>query len=374
MELRRAFAERFGTPARVFRSPGRINLIGEHTDYNEGFVLPAAIDLCTRTAAAPRPDRQLVVYSRTLSEEVVLNPDDPALIPTGVWSDYVLGVARILSHSGYDVGGANLMIDGNVPLGAGLSSSASLEVSVALALLAVSGRMASPLDVARMAQRAEHEYAGTRCGLMDQFSVCFGESDCALLLDCRSLEFHRVRLPLETRLVVANTMVKRELANGQYNLRRSDCEEAARLLGVKSLRDITPADFRRRGAELTSERIRRRVRHVVTENARTVEAAQALGAGELTRVGQLMSASHASLRNDFEVSCPELDAMVTAAQTVEGVYGSRMMGGGFGGCTITLTRADAAEDVMREIAIRYHCLVRAKETRSSTAKRSNRES
>ncbi len=354
MDLAQAFTERFGVAPRIFRAPGRINLIGEHTDYNEGFVLPAAIDLATRTAAAPRGDRQLVVYSRTFGEEAVLNLDDRATKPAGVWSDYVLGVARILSVSGHEIAGANLMIESTVPLGAGLSSSASFEISVALALLAMSGRAADKLEIARMSQRAEHEYAGTRCGLMDQFTVCFGQANAALLLDCRSLEYRAVLLPPETRLIIANTMVKRELAAGEYNLRRADCEEAARLFGVKSLREISPAAFRAREAELPNERLRRRVRHVVTENARTVEAAQSLERGGLARVGQLMSASHASLRDDFEVSCSELDAMVTAAQTVEGVYGSRMMGGGFGGCTITLTRAETAEEVMREIAIRYH--------------------
>ena len=354
MDLARAFTERFGVAPRIFRAPGRINLIGEHTDYNEVFVLPAAIDLATRTAVAHRQDRQLVVYSRTFGEEAVLNLDDRTHPPTGEWSAYVLGVARILSLSGHELEGANLMIESTVPLGAGLSSSASFEISVAFALLAASSRTADKLEIARMAQRAEHEYAGTRCGLMDQFSVCFGQANAALLLDCRSLEYRAVPLPPETRLIIANTMVKRELACGEYNLRRADCEEAARLLGVKSLREISPAAFRAREAELTSDRLRRRVRHVVTENARTVEAAQALERGGLARVGQLMSASHASLRDDFEVSCPELDAMVTAAQTVEGVFGSRMMGGGFGGCTITLTRAETAEEVMREIAMRYH--------------------
>ena len=353
MSLRRAFAGRFSQTPRVFRAPGRINLIGEHTDYNQGFVMPAAIDLATWTAAAPRTDRRVEAVSRTVSGEASFDLDDTALRPRGAWIDYVAGVARVLEQAGHRLRGANLMIDSTVPLGSGLSSSASLEISVALALLGVSGvEGVDRLSIARAAQRAEHEWAGARCGLMDQFAACFGRAGHALLLDCRSLEFRPVPIPPEIRVVVANTMVRRELAQGEYNQRRADCEEAAHLLGVSSLRDVGPASFASRQAELPPV-IRRRARHVVTENARTVEAAAALEQGDLCRAGALLAASHRSLRDDFEVSCAELDAMVGAA-ALPGVLGSRMMGGGFGGCTITLVRAEAAEDAIREMAFRYH--------------------
>jgi len=355
--LRFAFAERFGNAAssapRVFRAPGRVNLIGEHTDYNDGFVMPAAINLATWTAAAPRADQRIVVVSRSFYEEAELDPaESGGPREDGHWSNFVLGVARLLRGAGFAIGGANLMIDSTVPLGSGLSSSAALEVSVALALLGVSGFEADRLEVARLAQRAEHEYAGARCGLMDQFTACFGRAGHTMLLDCQSLAYRAVPLPNSTRLVVANTMVKHELAAGEYNLRRADCEEAARLFGVPSLRAISPADFARRQGELPPA-IRRRARHVITESARTVEAAAALERGDFSRLGELMAASHRSLRDDFEVSCTELDAMVGAAR-LDGVIGARMMGGGFGGCTITLVEAGAASEVSCEMALRYH--------------------
>ncbi len=355
--LRLAFTARFGPtgarPPRVFRAPGRINLIGEHTDYNEGFIMPAAIDLATWTAAAPCPDQRIVVVSRTLKEEAELEPaGNGRPREDGHWSNFVLGVARLLRSAGFAVSGANLMIDSTVPMGSGLGSSAALEVSVALALLGVSGLEADRLQIARIAQRAEHEYAGARCGLMDRFTTCFGRAGQAMLLDCQSLAYRAVPLPASTRLLVANTMVKHELAAGEYNLRRADCEEAARIFGAASLRAISPLDFVGRQGELPPG-TRRRARHVITENARTVEAAAALESGDFARVGELMAASHRSLRDDFEVSCPELDAMVGAAR-LDGVIGARMMGEGFGGCTITLVEAGAAGEVMREMAFRYH--------------------
>lgn len=346
--------------ARRFRAPGRINLIGEHTDYNEGFVMPAAIDLATWTEAAPRNDRSVVVRSHTFAgEEFAFSLDEDAAGAAAVaaratrgvaWPDYVRGVALVLEQSGYRLQGADLTIRSTVPLGAGLSSSAAIEVSVALALLGLAGHAPDRLAIARMAQRAEHEYAGTRCGLMDQFACCFGEAERAMLLDCRTLVYRAVPLPPGTCLIVANTMVKRDLASGEYNARRADCEEAALRLGVRSLRDADLAALDRAGLP---DRMHRRARHVVTENARALAAAQALEQGGLEEFGLLMAASHGSLRDDFEVSCGELDAMVNATAPLPGVYGSRMMGGGFGGCTITLARAEAAGDLMSAIAARY---------------------
>lgn len=337
--------------ARVFRAPGRINLIGEHTDYNEGFVLPAAIDLATWTEAVPRGDRRIVVRSLTFAgEEFTFSPDDEDAKPRGAWPDYVLGVAMVLERSGFRLTGADLTIRSTIPLGSGLSSSAALEVSVAFALLSLSGHAPERLAIARMAQRAEHEYAGTRCGLMDQFASCFGGAGQAILLDCRSLAYRAVPLARDTCLIVANTMVKRALAAGEYNARRADCEEAARRLGVAALRDATLDALD--GAAFPDP-IRRRARHVITESARTVAAAQALERGAVEEFGRLMAASHQSLRDDFEVSCDELDAMVAAAASLEGVYGSRMMGGGFGGCTITLAHAAAAASVMSAMSASY---------------------
>ena len=336
--------------ARRFRAPGRINLIGEHTDYNEGFVLPAAIDLATWTEAVPRAGRRIVVRSLTFAGEEFSFSLDDAPGPRGAWSDYVLGVARVLERAGFPLVGADLTIRSTVPLGSGLSSSAALEVSAALALLTLAGHAPDRLTIARLAQRAEHEFAGTRCGLMDQFACCFGEPDRAMLLDCRSLGYRAVPLPPDTCLIVANTMVKHALASGEYNARRADCEESARRLGVAALRDATLESLDR---TVLPAPLHRRARHVITENARTLAAAAALERGALEEFGRLMAASHQSLRDDFQVSCAELDAMVCAAASLDGVYGSRMMGGGFGGCTITLAQAGAAPAVMEALSTRY---------------------
>lgn len=345
------FGRRFGGRPRVFRAPGRVNLIGEHTDYNEGFVMPAAIDLAAWAAVAPQEGREVRVVSLDLDEEFAFSLDDEAG-RRGQWTDYVEGVARALEAGGFRLRGARLLVSSDVPIGSGLSSSAALEVSSARALLAAAEAEADPLTVARLCQRAENEFVGVRSGIMDQYASCFGREGSALLLDCRSLESEALPLPDGVTIVVCNTMVKHSLAGGEYNLRRADCEEAARLLGVRALRDVTAEEFARRADELP-ERLRRRARHVITENARVGEAAAALTSSDLAAFGRAMNESHSSLRDDYEVSCKELDLMADLGRARPGVYGARMMGGGFGGCTINLVEESAVEGFLREVPEAY---------------------
>jgi galactokinase len=351
------FRQTYGTRPRIFRAPGRVNLIGEHTDYNEGFVMPAAIGFDTWIAASPRPDRTLHALSDEFSETVDLPLDNLAGPPQKSWSDFVRGVAAVLQSSGYALSGANLTIHGEVPMGAGLSSSASLEVATALALLGSSNSKVPPLDLVKLCQRAEHEYVGTRCGIMDQFIAVFGQSGHALMIDCRSLQYEALKIPQEVRLVICNSMVKHVLASGEYNRRRSDCEAGVKLLRkslphITALRDVTLADLEEHRNELP-EVIYRRCRHVISENQRVLDSAAALRSDDLHRFGRLMNESHRSLRDDYEVSCRELDLLVEVVSDVDGVYGSRMTGGGFGGCTITVARAEAVQQLQDMVATKY---------------------
>jgi galactokinase len=343
--LRRAFEERHGRPARLFRAPGRVNLIGEHTDYNGGFVLPMAIDRETVAAAAPRADRTVRVCSLNRGEELAFDLDRPGEPRRGLWLDYVEGVARALESRGVRLGGADMMLLSDVPPGAGLSSSAALEVSAGLALATVSGQTVSPVELALAGQQAEHTYVGTLSGIMDQFVAALGREGHALLIDCRALAAEAI--PLDTTDVVvaiADTHVQHELSASEYNRRRAECEEGVRLLserlpGVRELRDVSVEEFER-FADILPETVRRRCRHVVTENARTLDAADALRRGDLEEVGRLMRRSHESLRDDYEVSCAELDLLAETAWGVRGVLGSRMTGGGFGGSTVSLVRRE----------------------------------
>lgn len=341
----------------MFRAPGRVNLIGEHTDYNDGFVMPAALDFCTYVAVGTRGDRMLSVHSLDFDETVDLEMDALRSGPTGHWSDYVRGVAAVLRAHGVAIAGANFVIKGEVPIGAGLSSSAAIEVATALAVLAASGTHLARREVAAVCQRAEHEYAGTQCGIMDQFISCFGQVNHALLLDCRTLDYEALPIPDSVRIVICNSMVKHELAGGEYNRRRADCESGAQLLqgfypNVRALRDVDLQQLKQYAGQMP-ERIYRRCRHVVSENARTLEAAAALKKGDLGLFGKLMYASHVSLRDDYEVSCPELDLLVELAGGHGGVIGARMTGGGFGGCTVNLLEAEAVESFHSSIAHRY---------------------
>jgi galactokinase len=351
------FAQLFGESPRMYQAPGRVNLIGEHTDYNDGFVMPAAIGFYTRVAAATRADRKLVIHSENYSERVEFDLDHLPAAGAGHWSDYVVGVVRVLGLSGIRVAGVNLLVNGDVPQGAGLSSSASIEVAVGYALADLTGQRIDRTKLALLCQRAENEFVGAQCGIMDQFVSSYGKRDQGLLLDCRSLEYRLLPLPHEIPLVISNTMVRHSLASGEYNQRRAECEAGVQELtkylpNVRMLRDVTLANLETYGQKLP-EPVMRRCRHVITENARVLQAADALETKDLKAFGKLMRQSHQSLRDDFEVSCTELDLMVELGEQVNGVYGTRMTGGGFGGCTITLIRADCVETFQRTVGEGY---------------------
>jgi galactokinase len=341
------FAYRFGRVPTVSRAPGRVNLIGEHTDYNDGFVMPAALEFATLTGASSRPDRRLAVYSMIMDETREFDLDAPPQGPSGDWSDYVIGVALMLERSGLTLSGADLVVWSDVPIGAGLSSSAALEVSVAHALLTQSDLPFDPIKIAKICQRAENDFVGMRCGVMDQYIACCGVAGHALLIDCRSLASRHVAIAPNLRLLIANSGVSHQHAGGEYNLRREACEEGVGLLSrylgpIQALRDVTPEQLEAKRRKLP-DLVYRRCRHIVTENARVLEAERALEAGDFVACGQAMNASHVSMQNDFEITCPEVDTLVGLAQTVQGVYGSRMTGGGFGGCTISLVEASAVD-------------------------------
>ena len=355
--LAERFHQRYKSAPRLFRAPGRVNLIGEHTDYNDGFVFPAAIDFYTQVAAGPRDDGKLSIFSANYNEQVELDLLNSALKPKKHWSDYVCGVAAMLLFSGQRITGANLLIESNVPLGAGLSSSAALEVAVAIALLGISGLSMDRLQLAQLCQRAENEFVGARCGIMDQFISSHATKDTALLLDCRSLEYRALPLASGFTLVACNTMVKHDLATGAYNQRRAECEEGVRRLkeflpGIHALRDVTLEEFSRYGRELP-EAVFKRCRHVITENERVNQAASCLQKNDAAGFGKLMADSHRSLRDDYEVSCPELDLMVEIASHADGVAGSRMTGGGFGGCTINLVCSEGVTSFRDMILAAY---------------------
>ncbi len=355
--LRVRFREMFGADPHIFRAPGRVNLIGEHTDYNDGFVMPAAIGFFTWIAAARRDDRMVEAYSDTFQQKMSLSLDDLAGSPTGHWSDFVRGVAAKLEQAGHKLCGANLMIHGEVPLGAGLSSSASLEVATALALTSLSGITMPRMELVKLCQAAEHEYVGTRCGIMDQFVATFGVEGNALVLDCRSLEYQLAPITPNLRLVLCNSMVRHELASGEYNRRRADCETGVRLLqpylpGITALRDVAIDDLEKYRQVLPAQ-VYRRCRHVISENCRVLDAAKALNAQDSDGFGYLMYLSHARLRDDYAVSCRELDLLVELARSASGVYGARMTGGGFGGCTVNLVRAECADEFKTCIALAY---------------------
>jgi galactokinase len=351
------FGELFGGQPRLYRAPGRVNLIGEHTDYNQGFVMPAAIGLYCWVAIAPREDRYLKLCSSNFDETVVVDLDDKGLTRRGDWSDYVVGTALALEEGGYRLRGANILVHGQVPIGSGLSSSAAIEVSTGYALLDISGAKIDLTHLALASRRAENEFVGARVGIMDQFISAHGRAGHALMLDCRSLEGTLLPIPPDVRLVVCNTGVKHQLAGGEYNVRRAQCEEAVQRLatalpGIEALRDVTPAQLEHHKEQLP-EVIYHRCRHVVTENERVHNAAEAFLKGNLPMLGALMAASHRSMRDDYEISCAELDMMVEIAITQPGVIGSRMTGGGFGGCTINLVQADAAEAFKHSVAREY---------------------
>ena len=356
-ELREQFVELYKSEPLLVQAPGRVNLIGEHTDYNEGFVFPAAIEFQTQIGIAPRTDRRLVLFSENYGERREFDLAHLPISKSDNWSDYVVGVVRLLQQTFGKLPGGNMLLRGDVPQGAGLSSSASLEVAVCKAVLGSTGKTLDGTSVALLCQQAENEFVGARCGIMDQFISVHGKKNHALRLDCRTLEYRLLPIPADTRLVICNTMVRHRHAGGEYNDRRSECEAAAhffadRVPGVKSLRDVTLDDFEKLGRKLP-ELICKRCRHILTENIRVLQAAEALQAKDLNLFGRLMINSHASLRDDFEVSCEELDLMVHLAEKKPGVFGSRMTGGGFGGCTINLVQEDYVAEFETKIAKEY---------------------
>lgn len=344
-QLADSFGARYGTPSRVFRAPGRVNLIGEHTDYNDGFVLPAAIGFFTWVAVAPSDDRRIVVHSENFSETVSFDLDDVRATPDH-WSNYLRGITWALQEKGHALSGLNVLVRGEVPIGSGLSSSAAIEVSFAYAVSAVQDLGIGLLALAQLCQRAESEFVGMRCGIMDQFVSCHGKAGCALMLDCRSLHHDLLPLAKEMSLVICNTGVKHELAASEYNQRRSQCEEGVRQLqgklpNIRALRDVVEKDLEKHGSDLRPL-VLKRCRHVVTENTRVQSAVTALRQKDFATVGRLMNDSHRSLRDDYQVSCVELDLMVEIASQIEGLHGARMTGGGFGGCTINLVETGQA--------------------------------
>jgi galactokinase len=345
-DAQRAHGDRFGQPGRLFRAPARVNLIGEHTDYTGGLVMPMAIGFHTVAVISPREDDRLMFYSENYKEETVV---DPAALDSGRrghWSDYPAGVAWSLRKEGLRFGGFNLTLSGDVPLGAGLSSSASVEVAVAMAIQSLSGSELSLEKVATLCRRAENEYVGAKSGIMDQFVVAGAVAHRAMMLDTRSLKFDLLPLPEDVRVVIANSMVKHAVATGEYGNRRDEVEAGQevlrRELGRELLRDATLADLEACRQKMSPESFAR-CKHIITENARVLAAREALLKADMKRFGELMAEAHASFRDDFAASCEEVDQLVAIALRQPGCIGARITGGGFGGCTVNVVKTSAAE-------------------------------
>lgn len=347
-----AFQQQFGgRPAFIARAPGRVNLIGEHTDYNDGFVLPMAIDRAAWIALRPRIDRRMVVHSLDFDQMVEVELDQMSNSGQG-WAEYLKGVAWALKDAGMQIDGWEGVTAGDVPIGAGLSSSAALELATVRAFASVSQLEWKPAQMALLSQRAENQWVGVNCGIMDQMISAAGAAGHALLIDCRTLESQLVPLPPETAVIVLDTATRRGLVDSAYNERRSQCEAAARFFGVKALRDVSVPQFEARAGEL-DEVTRRRARHVITENERTLKAADVMRAGDASALGLLMNASHESLRDDFEVTNSALNTIVEIARQQAGCYGARMTGAGFGGCAVALVKASAARDFDLTVTAAY---------------------
>jgi len=351
-------------PAFVARAPGRVNLLGEHVDYNDGWVMPAAIDRAAYVAASACPSPLVSLAAADLDAGCTFRvteleqKQDAAGQPLPGWARYPAGVAWSLSGEGLAVGGLDAVLASDVPVGAGLSSSAAVEVAFAAAWRHTGGWARSAMALAQACQRAENRYVGVNSGLMDQFASACGQAGQVLLLDCRTLAWEALPLPAGVSIVVADTSIRRELGKSAYNERRAQCEAAvaglsAVLPGIRALRDVSPADFNRH-AHLLDPLVAQRARHVVEECARTQAAVALLRAGRVADFGALMNDCHASLRNLYEVSCPELNVMASAAQALPGCFGARLTGAGFGGCTVNLVAAEAAADFRRDLAAAYH--------------------
>jgi galactokinase len=346
------------TPEVMVRAPGRVNLIGEHTDYNDGFVLPAAIDRSIDFAGRPRDDRLVRVHSVDFNSSVEFSLDDIQKDNRNSWSNYIRGVSKYLEEDGHQLRGADIVFGGNVPREAGLSSSAAVEVGTAAFWNDLLGFRLDPIYLITLSRKAENQFVGVPCGIMDQFICALGRENDALFLDCRGLSYRHVPLRGNVKIVVCNSGVKRALAQSEYEVRLKQCREAVAQIAatgraVRSLRDLTPEDLES-AAPALSEILLRRARHVVNENYRVLEAVTVLEAGNLERFGELMNESHLSLRDNYEVSSKELDVLVEVAWKQPGVLGARMTGAGFGGCTVNLVRQEVAEDFAEAIRRGYH--------------------
>jgi galactokinase len=356
-----AFQSLHGGPARLFRAPARINIIGEHTDYNDGLVMPANLDLYTWLAMAPRDDRIVRMHTVNFDDSVHFSLDDLMTNSDGGWQEYAKAVMHVLQLEGFKLRGADIVIAGEVPLSSGLSSSAALETVVGYAMLSSLGKEVDRHRLALMCQQAENDYVGVSCGIMDQYVISVCRRKHAMMLDCRSLAYELAPLPDDARILVINSGVQRRLRDGSYNNRRIECEQATirlaeSLANVKTLRDVSREQLDCHRAVL-GDKFYRRSKHVITENERVRSALQAMIRDDMSELGKVMTASHESLRTDFEVSCDELDFLVARALNCSGVYGSRMVGAGFGGCTVTVVDPDhvdqAAEDIRRAYERQY---------------------
>jgi galactokinase len=349
--LEQSFSNYFNAkPEFIVRAPGRVNLIGEHTDYNDGFVLPMAIDHAVWIALTPRTDSTVRV--RSLDLEVDSAFDLHSLTKGDGWIEYVKGVAYQLLKTGHVLKGFDAVMTGDVPRGAGLSSSAAVELATARAFAAVSGFEWDAAQMARISQKAENEWVGVNCGIMDQMASAASAEGYALFLDCRTLEYQYAPLPEKTSVVILDTSTRRGLVDSAYNERRSQCEEAARWYGVKALRDVS-VDELKKGESGLSEVVMKRARHIVTENARVLEAVQVMKVGNVKRLGELFNASHASLRDDFEVTNEALNQIVECAQEQSSCYGARMTGAGFGGCAVALVQEESAQEFAKAVSAAY---------------------
>lgn len=350
------FAEQFKQqPELLVRAPGRVNLIGEHTDYNDGFVLPCAIDYETCVAIGLRSDNLVQVVAADYdNQQDLFSLDQPiSHHPDQRWSDYIRGVVKHLQERGYSLRGLNLVVSGNVPQGTGLSSSASLEVAIGQAFKEALGLDISQAEIALNGQQAENQFVGCNCGIMDQMISASGKTDHALLLDCRSLETRLIPMPSDLAVLIINSNVRRGLVDSEYNTRRQQCEHAARHYGVKALRDLDLAALEAGKTDL-DETSYRRARHVVGENARTLAAADALASGDLVRLGELMAESHTAMRDDFEITVPPIDGLVEIIKARIGTQGGvRMTGGGFGGCVVALLRPEQVDEVIALVEAEY---------------------